>query len=277
VLLLLKEKLRRESPPDSNEALIYEKVEFQRKGGKVVVVGTGKKTVDVIQIIERFRSLGLSLDEHRLRQLQGIRNDIEHQASKYGAAKVQEAVARTFVLVASALEEHLDLKPHDVFDGNVWQAMLSETETFKAIEDRCRTSVDDLAGVPDAATDALECIECTECGSALMEAAGKDYFDAKFTCRSCGADAELSAVIQKALASIYAGDAYAAMKDGTEPTIGTCPTCGAQAFRIEDDVCLVCGESRSYTECLRCEAPLGLDEQDTGLCSYCEHMTTKDD
>ncbi|HWW87217.1 MAG TPA: hypothetical protein VNZ26_26650 [Vicinamibacterales bacterium] len=278
VLLLLKEKLRLESPPGSNNALLYEKVEFQRRGSGVVFVRTGKKTVDVGQIIDRFRGLGLSLDQRRLEQLQQIRNDIEHHASQYSHAKLQEAVARTFVLVASALEDHLALKPHDVFRKGVWKTMLSEAETFKEMEDRCRQSIDSLSNVPDAATDALACLECAKCGSSLMEAAaGAPYLEATFTCRACGKTAEISEAIPSALATVYAGEAYDLIKDGGEPSIGTCPECGAEAFHIEDDECLACGETRSYKECLRCSAPLGLDEQETGLCSYCDHMTSKDD
>jgi hypothetical protein len=277
VLLLLKEKLRRESPADSNEALIYERVEFQRQGGKVVFVGRGKKTVDVAQIFDRFKSLGLSLDGAPLKQLQEIRNDVEHHTSKYAPAKVQEAVARTFLLVTAALEKHLDLKPHEVFGAKVWRAILHEAETFKAFEDRCQRSIERLTDVPEAAIEALEIIGCAECGSALMEASGGRYFDASFTCCSCGIKAELSEVIPAALASIYAGEAYTVIKDGGELTIGTCPSCNAEAFDVDDDLCLVCGESRPYTECGLCETPLGLEEQDTGLCSHCEHVASKDD
>jgi hypothetical protein len=45
VLLLLKEKLRRESPPGSDDALLYERIEFRRSaGGDIVFVGSGRKT-----------------------------------------------------------------------------------------------------------------------------------------------------------------------------------------------------------------------------------------
>jgi ribosomal protein L37E len=278
VLLLLKEKLRQESPQGSNDALLYEKVEFQRQGKSVVFVGTGKKTVDVGQIIDRFRGLGLSLDQRRLEQLQQIRNDIEHHASQYSQVKVQEAVARTFVLVASALEDHLGLKPHDVFRKGVWKTMLSEAETFKEMEDRCRQSIDGLTGVPDAATEALASLECAKCGSSLMEAtAGPSYFEATFTCRACGKTAEICDTIPSALASIYAGEAHTVIKDGGEFSIAPCPHCGAEAFHVEDDLCLVCGETRAYTECMRCGNELNLDEQETGQCSWCDHMSSKDD
>src|SRR6266567_8643888 len=80
VLLLLKEKLRQESPVGSNEALIYDRLEFKRGPTGVIFVGKGKKTVDVEQIKERFKGLGLSLDVKRLAQLREIRNDVEHHS-----------------------------------------------------------------------------------------------------------------------------------------------------------------------------------------------------
>jgi hypothetical protein len=138
VLLLLKEKLRQESPPDSDEALIYERVEFKRTPSGVAFVGKGKKTVDVAQIKERFASLGLSLDAAPLDQLQQIRNDIEHHdTSKHSHIKVQAAIAKTFVLVTRVLEDHLGQKPNEVFSEQVWKTMLTEAETYKEIEDRC--------------------------------------------------------------------------------------------------------------------------------------------
>jgi ribosomal protein L37E len=278
VLLLLKEKLRRESPAGSNDALLYERVEFKRQGKGIVFAGTGKKTVDVGQILERFRGLNLSLEQQRLEKLQQIRNDIEHHASTHSHAKVQEAVAQTFVLVAAALERHLGLKPHDVFRKGVWQTMLNEAETFKEIKDKCEESIESLTNVPEAAKEALESLECAKCGSSLMEApVGVSYFEATFTCRACGKVAGVSDAIQGALATIYAGEAYDVVKDRGEASIGPCPECGAEAFHVEDDVCLACGETRSFTECMRCGNSLGLDEQETGLCGYCDHMVHKDD
>lgn len=275
VLLLLKEKLRRESPANSRDALIYERVEFRRQQGGIAVVGKGVKTVDVEQIKERFKTLNLSLDERRLEQLRNIRNDIEHHSTKQSHAKVQEAVARTFVLVARVLEDHLGLKPHDTFADGVWATMLAEAETFKEIEDRCRKSIDSLANTPSGVEDALRRLECPECGSSLVEAVVPgDYFRTSFSCRACGCDASLADVVPAAVAEAYAGEAYD-LRDGGEASIGSCPVCDTAAFHVPDDVCLVCGESRQYTECSRCGADLTLDEQESGMCGYCDHMHDK--
>jgi hypothetical protein len=277
VLLLLKEKLRRESPQGSNEALIFERLEPTRGANGIIFVGVGKRTVDFGQIQARFRSLKLSLDHARLDRLQALRNDIEHHSTKATPAKLQEAIAQTFVLVTQVLEDHLGVKVRDALGDDAWQVMLSEGETFNEIEGRCYKARIALRGLTAAADDALDRVECPDCGSSLMEAPpDSDYFESTFTCRSCGTESSLATIIPPALAQLTAGEAYD-LKDGGTPSVGTCPVCYEEAFVIAEDVCIVCGESRQYTECLRCGNDLGLDEQETGMCSWCDHMASKDE
>lgn len=277
VLLLLKEKLRQESPAGSNDALLYEKIIYKRAPDQsVVFVGSGKKTVDVGQIQERYKNLGLALDVAPLNELQQMRNDIEHNdASAHPHAKVQAAIARTFVLVVRVLEDHLGQKPNAVFSGDVWQTMLSEAQMYNEIEERCRKSRADLSGIPDAATDLLDSLECPHCGSMLLEATSGDYIDSEYECHVCGKPSSLAVLLPPVIKIAFAGAAYEAYKDGGAAPIGTCPTCYADAFHVGDDVCLVCGEGRQYTSCDRCEAELSLDEQDSGMCSWCQHMFDK--
>lgn len=277
VLLLLKEKLRRESPPGSNDALMFEQIEFKRGPHGVVFVARGRNTVDWRDITDRFRSLGLPIDFALLDQLRHIRNDIEHyDSAKHSHAQVQAAMAKTFVLVARILEDHLDAKPHDVFASGVWQTMLAEVATFKEIEDRCAASKAGLTKIPAGAERALERVECPACSSTLLEASSPtNYFEATFQCRVCGEEADLREVLPPALEAVFSYSTYEAMKEGGEPDIGTCPNCDAEAFHREDDICLVCGEGRSYEHCARCACSLGLDEQETGLCGYCQHAHEK--
>lgn len=79
ILLLYKEKLRRLSPEDSNEVLLKKDViPVFDADGAIKFVGTGKKTVDIQQIKERFKSLSISVDWTRFDEVTNIRNDIEH-------------------------------------------------------------------------------------------------------------------------------------------------------------------------------------------------------
>jgi transcription elongation factor Elf1 len=278
VLLLLKEKLRQLSPAGSGEALIYERVEFKLTPAGVAFVGAGKKTVDVGEIQKRFKSLGLVLDFSPLDQLQQIRNDIEHHdSSKHAVAKVREAIARTFVLTVHVLEDHLDTKPHEVFDANVWETMLGEAGTFRNMEQKCAASIAKLSDIPDGARKALEVLTCITCGSSLVAAiAPEDYLGATFECRVCGLQEELRDAMPRALKDAYSS--YQRTKDSGEAPVGLCPTCQADAFHVDTDMCLVCGEGRAYDECERCSSTLSLDEQDSGgLCGYCAHMADKAD
>ncbi|ACY13544.1 hypothetical protein [Haliangium ochraceum] len=277
VLLLLKEKLRQLSPADSNEALLRERVEFQCTPAGVIFVGTGKKTVDVEEIKRRFRSLKLPLDTHRLDKLRAIRNDIEHYASRHSHSRVQEAIAQTFVLVTRVMSEHLAMSPADTFTGPVWRTMLSEAETFREVEKRCQRALLTLDGVPSAARDVLKRLVCPKCDSSLLMAeSNAPYAESEFTCQACASTCALDEVIERAIAESYAGDAYRAVKDGEEGPLDLCPTCSREAYHRKDDVCLACGESRPYPNCLRCGSDLMLDEQfDKGMCSYCCHMYEK--
>jgi hypothetical protein len=274
VLLLLKEKLRRESPPGSSEALLYERISATRTPSEVVLVGSGKKTVDLQTIFQRFGDLSLALDRKRLERLAKIRNDFEHHVSKHAVKDVQAAIEATFVLVTSVMQDHLGEKPTDLVDLNIWDTMLSEAETYNEVRTRCGVSLRSLEGAPDDAIAMLECAQCPSCGSELLEAEGTDYLDFKFSCWACGDQCRLADVVSDAIEAHVHYDP----RRGDEPVVATCHACDEVAFWIEKDTCMACGEGRWYKECLRCTAELSVEEQDNGgVCSYCHHISTKDD
>lgn len=82
ILLLFKHKLSILSPKNSDEVLIKQRV-LPKKGstGQIVWSGKGKKTVDVQQIRERFKSLGVKTHWDRIKKINEFRNDIEHYHS----------------------------------------------------------------------------------------------------------------------------------------------------------------------------------------------------
>jgi hypothetical protein len=121
-------------------------------------------------------------------------------------------------------------------------------------------------------------LECPECRSELMRALGGKYYEAEFACAVCATESELCEVIAPALSKAYAFEAYESRKEGGDPPIDTCPTCSVDAFSLEADECLACGEGRPYNDCSYCGNPLSLDEQhDGGVCSYCRHVMEKND
>jgi hypothetical protein len=79
ILLLFKEMLRRLSPADDAELLIRTTLlPHQPEDGVLRFRGTGRKTVDVQQIRERFGSLRVDVDWRLFEKISGIRNDMEH-------------------------------------------------------------------------------------------------------------------------------------------------------------------------------------------------------
>src|ERR1700692_2213685 len=98
VLLLFKEKLRVMSPKDSDEALIKQNlIPKYGPNGAVVFKGEGKKTVDVQQIKDRFKSLDIVVDWSTFDKISKIRNNIEHYLVTESANAIKELVADSFL------------------------------------------------------------------------------------------------------------------------------------------------------------------------------------
>ena len=280
LLLMLKEKLRRESPPDSNEVLIHAQIVPKKTSSGLIFIGTGSKTIDFNEIHQRFDNLGLSLDWKRLERLQKLRNEIEHHKTAHPDKILREAIANVFVLLLQLMEDHLAIRPKDVFKKKTWDAMLSEAQTQKELSDRCRKSIETLPGIPDAVASLAEELSCPECESSLLrvEIAQRSYFGASVVCQVCKHTADMTDLVPVALRVVYAYERYRAAKDGDEDPIGTCPECCCDSYLLEEDRCLLCGESRQYTACNICGSNLTLDDQEHGgICSYHAYVLNKDD
>ena len=82
ILLLFKHKLSMMSTPESDEALIKQRVmPTKDDAGEIVWKGKGSKTVDVQNIRERFDSLDIDVNWKRIIKVNQFRNDIEHYYS----------------------------------------------------------------------------------------------------------------------------------------------------------------------------------------------------
>ncbi len=275
VLLLLKEKLRILSPPGSNEMLLYKKHKLTKDlDGNIVLVPIGPHTVDFAEIEQRLTDLGVPVNWKRLKALQDIRNNVEHHKPKHSREVMREAIANAFVVIADFVEKQLGVMPATVFEKATWETMLSEATTFKAIEQSCRGSREQLQGVPAVATTlVLDSLRCTECSSTLVRAGVGEFPDCEFTCQSCAAEMSAAEIVEDALEHREGGKFHRLAKEGEPLPVGECPSCNASAFVLSEDCCFFCGEGRPYDRCLRCEAHLSLEEQELeGMCSYCDHM-----
>ncbi len=279
MLLLLKEKLRRLSPPGTNDVLIREQFVPQfMADGTVRIVGSGKKTVDFGEIQRRFEALQLKVNWAHLKRLQLLRNEVEHHSPTQPAKVLQEALAMTLPLVTSVLVEHLGADPVSVFNATVWEMMLAEAETYREVEKQCRSSREAMAKIPDGAARALgDFLQCPDCESDLLKATSATFYEGTFVCQACGDPCEIADVLPKALQQQYSNAIYESIKDGGDSPIGRCPTCSEIAFFVEDDACLLCDEGRPYKTCLVCGESLSLDESDEPLCGYHRYVAAKDD
>lgn len=274
VLLLLKERLRVESP-----ALIYEKLQPVKGPSGITWAGKGKKTVDLAAIRERWSDLKLSLDWKPIEHLRDVRNELEHFEVKVTPVRLREIMADTFAAVATLLVDHLGAVPAKVLRAEVWEVMLLETQLHQHLAKSARASRVNITA-PHGAVRALErhCC-CPECGSQLLRATGSElYPHTRLTCDACGNEVAVEDVLPDALAEEYGGEAYTSIEEGDEPPVQTCPNCHQDTFLVAEATCMLCEEGLSHIECVRCSQPLSVDEQDDGgLCSYCAHMRDKDD
>lgn len=281
VLLLLKEKLRQLSAPDSDEALIKQRLlpEVDAQGF-LRFRGQGKKTVDVAQMKERLQSLQIAVDWKRVEAIVGIRNDIEHYCTGESTARLKELMSDTFVVVQDFIGTHLRSEPVDLLGVDAWKVLLETAEVFAKEDAACRAALDEVTWGSDEVRRIAGHIRCPECQSALVKPidASISFESIELQCTSCGHVFAFEEEIEAAIEDCYGGEAFIAAKEGCEPPMTTCPECGRETYLYSEDSCLACGQQLEYTECSVCEEPLGPhDQAGEGLCSYHSYVAHKDD
>lgn len=282
VLLLFKEKLRLLSPPGSDEALIKQKLVPQlTPDGAVVFKGSGKKTVDVQQIKERFKSLNVVVDVVTLDKINDIRNNIEHYLTNESPNAIKELVARSFLIIRDFLARELGLEPVDLLGVKTWNVLLETAEVYEKERQACKAAIEAIDwGSPTMHGMASE-LSCPNCESTLVKPVESDVAsvqDLEFKCAVCGEVAELVDMLEKALAEYLAFDIYTSVKDGGDSPLASCWECGRETYIVEDSECVACGATPAHDHCAVCHAHLGPDEQDyNGLCGYHYDQSMKDD
>lgn len=280
ILLLYKEALLRRSPPGSDEVLIKAKIEPKTDAaGAVTFVGSGRKTVEIHQIQERFASLGISTDWKLLKSITDARNDIEHYYPKLTQEALTGVIASAFLIVRTFTVEELGEEPRELLGQQTWEAMLRAAMVHAAERSECDTAVTAFAWESDALAKGVQEVKCSECGSDLLrphdEAA--DVATAVLECRLCGNAMEADVFIPAAIAHGLEWDAYMAAKEGGDEPYGECPSCSLSTYVFAETRCAYCGESAA-TECDRCGTTIPTSEIGSApLCGYCDHVMSKDD
>lgn len=279
VLLILKEKLRRLSAGQA-EFLLSKKISTKwvpDESGKLIgiPVTSGHQTVDTEELRERLQGQGVKLASWPvLKHLVEIRNDVEHKAPTTPPQLAREAIAKATAVLEEFLRSELNTKGELVFEKATWQRMLAIETLNNQIRDECRSSRATIELETESATDlARTRLRCGTCRSELVS-----HDEGEVSCRSCGAVADVEAAVLATLRYELAGRFYSAAKDGDSIPLAWCEQCNRESFVVDDDECLLCGEGREHTECLRCGNGIPACEQGLGgLCSWCAHMSAKDD
>lgn len=280
VLLLFKEKLRRLSPEDSDEVLIKARVlPIADANGFVSFRGSGGKTVDVSEIRERFKALGIKTDWERVRALVDLRNDIEHYRTEASSAVMRTLVAKTFFVIADFILTELDENPVDLLGELTWTAFQTEGEFYDDAKQSCAQSMSRLVWPMKTQQALSEILACATCDSDVIRP--KDIKtpgpNSEFECIMCGHLSEFSEIVEPACAKLFFADTYIAMTEGGDSPIDTCHECGRETFVLEEGQCAACLATLSYKTCF-CGETLGPGDQDNnGLCGYHAYQAGKDD
>ena len=283
ILLLFKHKLASMSPPGSDEVLIKEKIlpVFSLTG--IQWKGKGRKTVDVNGIEERFNSLGISIDWKRIKKIQDYRNDIEHYYSSTPQKSVQTVIAESFLVIRDFIRKHLSEDPLLLLGKETWESLTKVVEVYQKEKKECNESIQRIHWENESLREALLDSGCDECGSGLIEEISNrsNQDSSKFRCRSCDKKYDFEEIASISMSQYFSGENFSNFKDGGEPATIDCPSClGKDTYVLEDNKCVVCGESLP-TECISCGEVIPACEMgnidNPRLCSWCNQVRFKDD
>ena len=276
-LLLAKEVLVRQVPNADPDRLLGAKYKPVSDGdGGVEYEAVGHATIDFAQLSERFNDFGLRISHAELKDLNRIRNDIEHLYTNAALDAVREAIAKAFPVVVE-LFRLADEDPREVL-GDAWQTMLEVRSFYESERAQCEDTFEKVNWKSDALAEAPKL--CPECGSHLVEQndpANTDHESADARCRACGEEIEAEKLVETAIDESLALS-YRDVKHGAEPDHTNCHECTLKTFVFAENQCVWC--HASLGTCAICSEQLTPDNKDPdgeSLCSYHAYVLSKDD
>ncbi|GAC28611.1 hypothetical protein [Brumicola pallidula] len=279
ILLLYKEKLCQLSPDDNKELLIKQHIRPVKIGdGKIGFEGKGNKTVDVISIKERFKSLNITVVWNRFDEISNLRNDLEHYYTSKSPDAVREIVTKSFLLIRDFLSEHLELDPQETLGNDCWTTLLKVSDVYLAEEKACKATIDAVDWKYDSVESALEYLRSNQCHSSLIQAPYQEdlYPTIDLRCKSCGHDFCFDDALEQCIYDSFASGAIRNAMDGGYSPFDTCNECRKRTFIHADAYCVACGYEMEYISCENCEESLTLDDQcNEGKCSSCQYEWEK--
>jgi hypothetical protein len=279
ILLLFKHKLSLLSPPGSDEVLIKQQVlpTFDPSVG-LQWQGKGKKTVDVLQIQERFDSLDIEVDWQRMKHITNYRNDIEHYFSVLPHDAVRTLITDSFVIIRDFIRNELKQDPRAILGSSAWAVLTEVAEIYEKEKQECQEHLEAVDWEYACLESALIEYRCSKCGSGLIDVTvnGARRETSAFICRSCGKQSSFEELASLAVSDYFAESNYRLGKDGDGPETITCPSCNQDTYVLEENVCILCHVTVER-ECRGCGTQIHYEELDGGeYCSWCAHMMSKD-
>lgn len=277
ILLLFKHKLCEMSPPESDEALIKQRVlPTIDATGAVNWIGKGKKTVDVFNIKERFKSLNIDVEWKRLKRINNYRNDIEHYYSTLNTNSVQQLISDSFIIIRDFISDQLDEDPKQLLGDEYWKILVDINEVYQKEKSDCDSAIDKLDYINDEIAYSFKAFQCEKCGSGLIVPTAKNgaAIESSFQCRSCGHIKTYEDFVDLAVSEYFGHEIYLSFTDGGDSPITDCPEC-AGIYLFNEGVCATCGHE-AIKRCISCGQEILPEEIILEpYCSWCEHKLSK--
>lgn len=277
ILLLYKYKLQQLSPDGSNEVLLKSKIVPQQnaKTGLISFKGSGKRTVNVHEIIERFEELNISINKDNLKALGDVRNDTEHYYVQQTGINVKEVITKAFHLFTEFCP-YIKREPVNLLVKHYWEIMLNVSTIYDEERQKCLENLKTVSWKYKEVKNNIEKLRCLHCYSELILAIDvhkKENSD--FRCKACGKTSTYKDMIGSSIANAL--NCYHKIAKGNEESsTDLCPMCCYDSYSLVERRCLACHWELEYNYCNVCDADLTLDEQElNGLCSYCSYKIEK--
>lgn len=273
ILLLFKYKLAILSPEDSKEVLIMKEIlPVRDKNNNLLFQGNGHKTVDVHDIKNRFKLLGIHVSWDELDEVIKYRNEIEHYYTKTNVNSAKTMISESFIIIKGFIENELKCKPENLFNRETWLYFANTKQVHDELKKECNSKLEKLDYYSINILSAIKECKCKNCGSDLISVAdeyeeGYKGEDASYICKACNGQYNYEEIIELCLDEYTGGiDIHMLIKDGGESNIAYCPFCNKMTYLYDEELCLFCGGSVD-NRCVRCRQILGPDE--IGFNEYC--------
>lgn len=238
----------------------------------------GERTIDFGELRDRFRKFNLEWPNVGIEKLQKLRNKFEHYHSSESVEQIQEIIADCFPLVEHFFS-NLELDPAEKL-GHAWEIMLKEKRFFQSKKKECDETFSEL---PWKEFDPSY-LQCSSCDSGLLfqkDPENSDPTCIKASCKACRKSYSDKTFVKLVVQTIFGADDYVFHKDAGDGIIKDCPECGYDTYVENGDVnqCYYC-LYEIEGECSGCGATLSADNlsaDNSSLCSYCDHVFSKDD